>query len=134
MSVLKHLAQAAAVILLLELMVVLLIFLGISGGLAWGLRWSRGKAAIGIARVNAELPKVSEYTERATDVAAAPFIKVAGVVENVKATRDAIQRIVRWGRASNTQTTQVVAARPVPRPITSPDEEKTETIEPVSLV
>ncbi|HEX6509636.1 MAG TPA: hypothetical protein VF221_18560 [Chloroflexota bacterium] len=95
MTVLHHLAQAAAVILLVDLLVVLFIFLGIAGGLAFGLHWVRGKTSPTFERVNGYLPLVSKYALRATDLVAKPFIAGTALAERVKATAQSIRRRVR---------------------------------------
>lgn len=141
MDVLDHLAQAAAVILLIELLVVLLLFLAIAGGLAFGLRWVRGKSDPLFARANSVVRRVPGYVERASDVAASPVIKLAGIMRNVKVTAETLRGYVRGGRPTRpapVQTAPVetdmdatveIAARPAPSP-----GEATESIEPASLV
>lgn len=124
MSVLDHLAQAAAVLLLLELLVVLLIFLGISGGLAFGLHWVRGKTDWAFDKANAFLPRITQYTHQGTGYVAKPFILAHKFGATTAGTADAIRNAVRGVHAA----TEPVAARPVPRP-----EPVTEPIEPVNV-
>jgi hypothetical protein len=70
---LDHLAQAAAVLLILELMVVIIIFLAISGGLAFGLHWVRGKSGWVYAKIHKYVPLGTRYVHLATSSAAKPF-------------------------------------------------------------
>lgn len=137
MSVLNHLAQAAAVILLIELLVVVLIFLGIAGGLAFGLRWVRGKADPAFATANKYLERVPGYAERASDIATSPLVKTIGILNYVQSTAVALrtsveQRRERSGRPApfvGNDATMEIAARPV-----SPPVDETESVEPASLV
>lgn len=76
MFVLEHLAQAAAVILLIELFVVVVIFLAISGGLAFGLRWVNGKTQPSFAKVNGWVAIGQKYLHQGTDYAALPVILI----------------------------------------------------------
>jgi hypothetical protein len=125
MSVLDHLAQAAAVILLVELMVILIVFLAISGGLAFGLHWGRGKLGPLLEKGNTYVQQVPRYTEIATDYAARPVITAAGLSETVRATLEAIERRVREIRPAASRQA------PPPQP-SSPADEKTESIEPLT--
>lgn len=127
MKILDHLAQAAAVLLLIELLVVLIIFLAVTGGLAFGLRWGRGKLGPLLEKVNSDyLPLIPKYTETGSDYAAKPFILANGFVETVKVTIAALERRIREARATR-EAAAAVAARPV-----SPADETTESIEPLT--
>lgn len=128
MSVLNHLAQAAAVLLLVELLVVLIIFLGIAGGLAFGLHWVLGKTEWAFGKVNSFLPLVTRYTAIGTEYAAKPLIRVGGAASTIGATARAIERQIRQARLPRPPGT--VAARPV----TPAPEPEPATVEPVSLV
>jgi len=95
MKVLDHLAQAAAVLLLAELLVLVLIFVGLAGGLAFGLRWVRGKTTFAAEKATWALKLVDKYVDRALDIAVQPIIKVSGFAETVKGALHAIQRRVK---------------------------------------
>lgn len=99
MSVLHHLAQAAAVILIVELLVVLFIFLGIAGGLAFGLHWVRGKTDWAFEKANGFLALVPKYTEVGTDLVAKPFILGGGARARLLVTALSIRRQIRENRA-----------------------------------
>lgn len=109
-AVLHHLAQAAATILLLELLVVLLIFLAISGGLAFGFHWLNGKTEWAFGKANTYVGIGRRAIHTGTDYIALPFVKVSGFVDSTKATARALRSTVRLGR----ERQDVVAARPVP--------------------
>jgi hypothetical protein len=126
MDILHHLAQAAAVLLLLELLVVLIIFLAISGGLAFGLRYGRGKLGPLLEKVNGYLPLVPKYTQIGTDYAAKPLILAGGLAENIRVTLAALERRIRQVREAH-EASQAAAASPV-----SPADETTESIEPLT--
>lgn len=126
MNVLNHLAQAAAVLLLLELLVVLLIFAGVAGGLAFGLRWVRGKTDVAFTKAQAGLKIGDRYAHSGLDYLARPFILASGAAETVKGTAQALRREVRtrWERSHPQNIipppvldgdTQVVGAHPVPQ-------------------
>ncbi|GAC1322230.1 MAG: hypothetical protein NVSMB22_08790 [Chloroflexota bacterium] len=110
MSVLDHLGQAAAALLLLELLVILLIFLGLFGGLAWGLHWVNGKTDWAFGKLNGYIAIGQRYLHMGTGYVARPFILVSGLSENVKGTARALQAIVRKNRAQQPE----IAARPAP--------------------
>jgi hypothetical protein len=113
-SILHHLAQAAAVILLVELLVLLMLFLGVAGGLAFGLHWTRGKSGWAFEKVNGYLPLLTKYSRVGTDLVAKPFIVGAGVSTQVRVTLESIRRQVRENRNSSTVGgTPVVASRPI---------------------
>lgn len=95
MSVLDHLARAAAVLLLMELLVVVIIFAVVSGGLAFGLRWVRGKSGFAFQRANTYLELAANKVHVGTDYAAKPVIAVSGFTGTVKATAEAIRTKVR---------------------------------------
>jgi hypothetical protein len=99
MGVLEHLAQAAAVILLFELIVVVLVFLAVTGGLAFGLHWIRGKTDPAFSRVNEYTGIGTGYVHRGTAYAALPFLKVGGIAATMGGTLDAIEKRVRQNRA-----------------------------------
>ncbi|MGH2442306.1 MAG: hypothetical protein ACRDFX_03975 [Chloroflexota bacterium] len=113
MSILNHLAQAAAVLLLVELLVVVLVFAGIAGGLAFGLRFVRGKSVPVFDKVNGALPLVRKYTQTGTDLAAKPFITGSGLVATIRGTIQSLELRIRASR------TPPYAAAP---PRTSPAE------------
>ena len=123
MSVLNHLAQAAAVLLLIELLVVLIIFLALGGGLAYGLRWGRGKLGPALEKANGYLLLIPKYTQVGSDYAAKPLIMAGGFAETVRVTLAALERRVHELRAAHQ------ASRPAP---TSTADETTESIEPLT--
>lgn len=116
MTILNHLAQAAAIILLLELMVVLLIFLGIAGGLAFGLKWVNGKSGTAFKLARDYSQKAAGYVHTATGYAALPVIKVRRFGETVGVTAEAVKRRVRRIEAARDRDVSVAAAEPVPDP------------------
>lgn len=123
MNVLEHLAQAAAVLLLLELLMILIVFLAISGGLAFGLHWVRGKTPWAFGKVNTYSGLGQKYSHKGTDYLALPVIVTAGAAERVKGTLRSLQEQVRRLRHRGA-TQPVVAARPVsppPQEPSSPD-------------
>ena len=113
MSVLNHLADAAAVILLIELIVVIVIFAGVSGGLAFGLRWVRGKTGWAFEKANAYIRIGAQYLHSGTDYAAKPLIQAGAFADKIKSLTRAIQDQVRRSRESEatTQPTSVAATR-----------------------
>jgi hypothetical protein len=113
-SVLNHLAQAAAVILLAELLVVLLIFAALAGGLAFGLRWGRGKLRDAFEKGNSYLPLLRTYVHTGTDYVAKPLIAAGKVASTVKGTALAIRKRFRESRFSGrtTQTAFPIAEAP----------------------
>jgi hypothetical protein len=125
MDILNHLGQAAAVLLLLELLVVLVIFLAIAGGLAFGLRFGRGKLGPLLEKVNGYLPLVPKYMHVGTDYAAKPLIVASGFADTVKVTLAALERRIRELRAAH-------AAREAVTPPASPADQTTESIEPLT--
>lgn len=115
MNILNHLAQAAAVLLLLELLVVLLVFLALAGGLAFGLRWGRGKLGSLFEKVNGFLPRIDGYVHTGTGYGARPFIIAAAFPDRVQATAEGIKRRVRMQRpapAATDVTTVMPAVEP----------------------
>lgn len=119
MTVLHHLAQAAAVILLVELLVALALFLGLAGGLAFGLHWTRGKSGWAFEKANGYLPLLTKYSRVGTDVAAKPFILGAGATTQLRVTLESIRRQVREARESSAaDRTPVVASLPVEADLT----------------
>ncbi len=120
MSILHHLAQAAAVILLVELLIVLIIFLAVAGGLAFGLHWVRGKTDWAFERANGILALVPKYTRTGTDVVAKPFILGGGGVTRALVTLETIRRQVRASRKASTGTEpSYVASRPYDPEVTA---------------
>ncbi len=92
MSVMNHLAEAAAAILLLEVFVLALIFAALTGGLAFGLQWVNGKTEWIFGMVNGFLPPVRKYTSLALDTVAKPFIVLSAWTERVETTARSLQR------------------------------------------
>jgi hypothetical protein len=126
MSVLDHLAQAAAVIMLIELLVVLLVFLGIAGGLAFGLRWGRGKLTGVYEQVNKYSRMGAGYVDTGMHKAAQPFIMLGAGFTRLEATLEGIREQVRLAR----MPAAPAVAPPVPAP--PPAEARSEPIsEPV---
>lgn len=114
MTILHHLAQAAAVILLVELLVVLLLFLGVAGGLAFGLHWVRGKSEWAFELANGYLPLATKYSRIGTGFVAKPFILGGGAAARVRGTIDAVRRQVRENRVRSVEPqSSVVASRPI---------------------
>ena len=95
MSILNHLGQAAAMLLLLELLVLVVLFAGIAGGLAFGTRWLRGRTGWASEKALTYLKIGSRYVEKGSGIAALPFIRASGFAEAVKGTIAAIERRVR---------------------------------------
>lgn len=126
MDILNHLAQAAAVLLLIELLVVLIIFLAVAGGLAFGLRWVNGKSDWAFNKVNGYLPIGRKYIHKGLDLAAAPVIKLSAFAETVKGTMRVLEQLVR-SRLQSAPTE--VTARPAARPL----DDETTRIEPLPL-
>ncbi len=114
MSVLNHLGQVAAVLLLLELMVVLLIFLGIFGGLGFGLHWVRGKTDWAFGKVNHYVGIGVRGIHQGTGYAVKPLILAVSFLDSVGSTVGALKGSVR--APHNRQN--MVAARPVPEIMT----------------
>jgi hypothetical protein len=102
-EILRHLAQAAAILLFLELFVLLMIFLGISGGLAFGLRWVRGKTRVASIKGNELSLTVRRYVHQGTDIAAKPVIATASAAEMIKATAQSIRSQVGDARRDSPQ-------------------------------
>lgn len=114
MTILHHVAQAAAVILLIELLVVLLLFLGVAGGLAFGLHWVRGKTDWAFDKANGYLSLVPKYTHTGTGLVAKPFILGGGVGTRLLVTLDAVRRQIRENRKHTASSVPgIVGARPV---------------------
>jgi hypothetical protein len=119
-TVLHHLAQAAAVILLVELLVVLIIFLAVAGGLAFGLHWVRGKTDWAFGKANGYLALVPKYTHTGTGLVAKPFILGGGGITRALVTLESVRRQVRQMRkVQATANSPIVAARPVEPDITT---------------
>jgi len=97
-SVLNHLGQAAAVLLLIDLFVLVIIFAGVAGGLAFGLRWGRGKLGPLISKGEELEKRGAHYVSIGTDYGARPVIGAGGLAERVKGTVDALRAMVRRQR------------------------------------
>lgn len=102
MSVLHHLGQAAAVLLLLDLLIFLLIFVAVAGGLAFGLRWGRSKLGPLLDKGAHLEQRGAHYVSVGTDYAARPVIIAGGVAERIKGTAQAVRRMVRRGQGTGT--------------------------------
>ena len=98
----NHLGQAAAVILLVELMVVLLIFLAISGGLAFGLWWVRRRAGWAFEKGNTFVRLGTGYLHRGIDLVTKPVITVSAFASKVTGTLEAIREDVQRRHRSGT--------------------------------
>jgi hypothetical protein len=124
MSVLNHLAYAAAALLLLEVLVVVLVFAGVSGGLAFGLHWVNGKTDWAFGKVNGYLPMARKYVHQGTDMVGKPFIVVGAWMERIAETFGSLRRqslSVQARRAASTQQPTRPGAVPVaPPPPTDP--------------
>lgn len=112
MTFLDHVAQAAAIILILELMVVLLIFIGIAAGLAFGLRWINIKAEMGFKVARDYSRKAAGYVHTGTGYAATPVIVVRKYAETAGAVAGAIKQRVRHIEVAR----EAVPASPVAEP------------------
>lgn len=124
MYLLNHLAYAAALLLLLELLVMALLFAGISGGLAFGLHWVNGKTEWAFGLVNRYLPMVRTYVHRGTGYVGKPFILLNAGLARLEATAGSLSRQLRDRRAQR----QAVPAEPLAAvPVTRP----TEPVEPL---
>jgi len=99
LSVVNHLAEAAAVILLIELIVVIVILAGISGGLAFGLRWVRGKTGWAFEKANAYIRLGAMFLHTGTDYAAKPLIHTSAFADKIISLTREIQAQVRRSRA-----------------------------------
>jgi hypothetical protein len=133
MTVLDHLAQVAAIILILELMVVLLLFLGVAAGLAFGLRWVNHKASSGMGAAQKLADRGSGYVHTGTGYAALPVMVLRKYADTGAAVANAIKQRVRQTEARRSAPTlppatpslpsgstvqpsePAVGARPVPR-------------------
>ena len=109
MSVLNHLAQAAAVILLIELLVVLLAMVAVAGGLAFGLHWVLGKADWAFDKVNDYVALGVKYLHQGTDFAGKPFIVTSAWAERVKGTARAVQQRARADRGSRLEMVTIAS-------------------------
>ncbi|HEX8918034.1 MAG TPA: hypothetical protein VF898_06000 [Chloroflexota bacterium] len=95
MSVLNHIAQVAAVILLIEVIVVVLLMGGIFGGLAFGLRWVRGKVGLVSRHANHYLALGRSWLDKGLNAAALPVIKGAAWSDQLGATVAGVRTRVR---------------------------------------
>ncbi len=117
MTVLNDVGAIAGAILLLELFVAVAVFLGVSGGLAFGLRWVNGKTEWAFGKVNGYLPLVRKYRDLGLDYAGKPFILAGGWWSRGSGTLLAIRRTVREQRVAWARAHEVAA-----RPVLAPDE------------
>jgi hypothetical protein len=101
-TVLNHLAQAAAIILLLELMVVLLVFLAVAGGLGFGLHWVNGKSERASELLRKYTGKSRGYVHTGTDYAALPVVVTKKYARTAGAAAEAVRRRVREIEAART--------------------------------
>jgi hypothetical protein len=92
---LHHLAQAAALLLFLELLVVIFVFVAISGGLAWGLGWVRNKQGWVYHKIHTYVPVGTNYVHLGTDFVAKPFHVGGASWARVSRTASAIRTHVR---------------------------------------
>jgi hypothetical protein len=118
-GVLNHLALFAAMLLLIELIVLILVLLGVAGGLAFGLRWVRGKVGWASGMANTYLGKGSHFLDIGLNYAALPVIKASKTVEMVKATARAVRQRVRYvtgGGETAVQPRPHILAHEVPAP------------------
>jgi|SRR5579884_3807642 len=113
MWVLNHLAQAAAILLLMELLVMLLIPLGIAAGLAFGLRWVNHHTEPVFGKANTYSEKGAGYVHKGTDYAALPVIVVRKYAETAGAVTTAVQARVRRARARNAEEEEIAPAAPL---------------------
>lgn len=81
-------------LLLIELIVLILVLLGVAGGLAFGLRWVRGKVGWASGMANSYLGKGAHFLDIGLNYAALPVIKASGAVEMVKGTAAALRERV----------------------------------------
>lgn len=115
MNVLNHLGQAAAIILLLELLVVLIVFLAIAGGLAFGSHWVNGKTEWAFGKVNTGNDFLRRWIHRGTGIAVTPLILALGWGDRVRATVGGVREQVRQLEARRTPQLEV-ASRLIPPP------------------
>lgn len=92
MSVLNHLALFAAMLLLIELIVLILVLLGVAGGLGFGLHWGRGKVSWGSEKANTYLRKGTHFLYLGLNYGVLPVIKISAFMETLKGTAIAIRR------------------------------------------
>jgi hypothetical protein len=95
MDLLTHLAEAASLILIAELLVMLVLLAAVSLGLAYGPHWLVGKSGDAFEKVNAQLPTAKGYVHTGNEVARKPFIQLNRLTEAVTqrtlALRDRLQ-------------------------------------------
>lgn len=116
MTILHYAAEVAAVILILELMIVLLIFLGVAGGLAFGLRWVNGKTGSAFHLVRTYTAKGTGYVHTGTGYAALPVILVRKYAESAGTVASAIKQRVGQTEAARAVQPAPVVAEPVSEP------------------
>jgi hypothetical protein len=117
---LDHLGQAAAVILLIELLVVVAIFLAISGGLAFGLFWVRGKTDWAFDKVNGYVAVGQKYVHRGSDLIARPFIVAGRVGATATGTAEAVRKRVKQVHAAQPSSSPSGPPPPAPPPASVP--------------
>lgn len=117
MQILQYAAEIAAVILILELMVVLLLFLGVAGGLAFGLHWVNGKTGSAFATVRRFTGKGTGYIHTGTGYAALPVIVVRKYAETAGAAAVAIKLKVRQIEATRETGPALGPADMTPEPL-----------------
>jgi hypothetical protein len=139
-SVLDHLAQAAAILLLIELSVFLLIFCIVTGGLAFGLRWVRGRTGSVFGKANYYVELAAKDVHMATDYVAKPVIVASGFAETARATAVAVRSRVRTLRSSASTSVPGSAVReaivtiPSATDVTQPVGAVTESEEDTTIV
>ncbi|MGH2448616.1 MAG: hypothetical protein ACRDFS_08445 [Chloroflexota bacterium] len=95
MPILNHFAQAAAILLLGQLIVLLLVFAVIAGLVVFGLRFGRRRSQPGLQRANSLLAIAQSKVHQGTDMVARPVIALAGATDTMRATAMAIRHKVR---------------------------------------
>lgn len=83
-------------LLLIQLIVLILVLLGVAGGLAFGLRWTRGKVGWASDTANTYLGKATHYLDMGLNYAALPVIKASATAEMLKATSRSVRQRVRF--------------------------------------
>jgi hypothetical protein len=115
-----HLAQAAALLLMLELGIIILLLLAISGGLAFGLYWARRKTGWVQGKLNTYVPMGVRYVHLGTDFAAKPFIMGRGLAARVSTISTTTQQLVRRDRARGQAAPEVASGAASAAPSGSP--------------
>ena len=120
------LGEAAAIILLLELLIVLLIFVAIAGGMAFGLRWVNGKTEWAFGKANGWVEVGQRYLHKGTDLAVTPLIMSFALADRILGTAESLRRQVHELQARRTESIEVAA-----RPVLPEPEEETEAVVPL---